>query len=256
MEVKKVGDGDPEYTVIGSIHGDEPCGKKAIEKFLSENWEIRKPVKFIIANEEALEKDERYLDMDLNRSFPGDPESGKHEERLAVEIMNEVRGTKVLDIHSTRSNPVPFLTLSELNETVVSLVESTGVSRAAYFPREAGAMNEHVDGIIVEVGRQGTEEAVEMAYGTLVNFLAAEGVIDADYRRSEPDIFEYQETVEGGDWKFAAENFQKVERGEVFAENSSEELVAEQDFYPVLMSTDGYEDILGFKAEKVEKVFR
>jgi len=32
----------------------------------------------------------------------------------------------------------------------------------------------------------------------------------------------------------------------------SEELKAQEDFYPVLMSTDGYESMLGFKARKLD----
>ncbi len=252
MRVEKLGEGEAEYTVVGSIHGDEPCGKKAIERFLEEDWEVEKPVKFIIANEEALEENERFLDADLNRSFPGDKDSEKHEERLAAEIMDEVEGTKVLDLHTTRSYPEPFATFSRLNETTNSLIESAGVENAVLFPESSGTLNENVDGIVVETGYQGSEQAVENGYEVMINFLAAEGVIDADYETSTPNIFRYRGTVEG-DWKFLAENFVKVRKGEVFAENGEEKLEAEEDFYPVLMSTDGYEGQLGFKAQKVEE---
>ncbi|MFB6147588.1 MAG: succinylglutamate desuccinylase/aspartoacylase family protein [Candidatus Nanohaloarchaea archaeon] len=98
MRINRLGDGKAEYTVVGSLHGDEPCGKKAIERFLSEDWEVKKPVKFIVANEEALERGVRYIDNDINRVFPGDPESDRHEEQLASEVMREVVGTRVLDI--------------------------------------------------------------------------------------------------------------------------------------------------------------
>lgn len=250
MQVHKLGDGEAEYVIVGSLHGDEPCGKRAIERFLDSDYEVEAPVKFIIANEEALEQNQRFLDTDLNRSFPGDPESESHEERLAAEIMKEVKGKKVLDLHTTQSYPGPFATFSNLNDTTLSLIRSAGVGYAVLFPSDSGALNEKVDGIVVETGYQQTEQAVENGYSIIVNFLAAEGVINAEYKLSEPEIFEYYETVEG-DWEFVAENFKQIEKGEVYARRDGEELRAEESFYPILMSTSGYEGKLGFKAKKI-----
>ncbi len=252
MKVEKLGDGEAEYCVVGSVHGDEPCGKKAIERFLSKGWNVKIPVKFVIANEKALEKDTRFIDTDLNRSFPGNPESGLYEERLAAEINAEIKGTKLLDIHSTRSQPVPFTNFSELDDTVISMVRSTGVPNAVRFPESSGTTRTCAEGVIVEVGPQGTEEAAEMAYEILVNFLASEGVIDAEFERSDPEFYEYIEDVPGKGYEFLGRNFELVEKGEVFARKDGEELRAGESFYPVLMSTNGYEDIIGLKAKSIE----
>jgi len=249
MEVTKLGDGKAEYVIVGSVHGDEPCGKEAIKRFIESEYELNESVKFIVANEEALEQNERFLDVDLNRSFPGDPKSNNHEERLASKITEEIEGKKVLDIHTTRSYPKPFATFTEFNEVTQNLLKSSGVEDAVLFPEESGTLHEQVDGIVIEAGYQGTQQAIENAYELMVNFLASEGVIEADFERSDPDIYEYYETVDG-DWKFTAENFRKVKKGETFAENGTKNLEAEKGFYPVLMSTDGYEGMLGFKARK------
>jgi len=96
MEVTKLGEGEAEYVVVGSVHGDEPCGKQAIKRFIESGYDLQEPVKFIIANEEALEQDKRFLDVDLNRNFPGDSESNEHEERLAAKIMKEIKGKRFL----------------------------------------------------------------------------------------------------------------------------------------------------------------
>ena len=251
MEVEIVGDGEPEYAVMGLIHGDEPCGKKAIQKLLSEDREFKKTVKFIIANERAWNQNKRFLEADLNRSFPGDPESDKYEERLAAEIMNEIKGLKVFDMHSTRSHKGPFTTLSDLDPQKLKFCREAGAENIVHFPDENGTWSEFEEGIILETGIQGTQEAADRAYKSLVNFLAAEGVIDGDYKLSDPRMFVYQETVEG-DWEFLGENFKKVKKGEVYARKGTEELKAEEEFYPVLMSTNGYEGQLGFKAERVD----
>ncbi|MFB6245112.1 MAG: succinylglutamate desuccinylase/aspartoacylase family protein [Candidatus Nanohaloarchaea archaeon] len=252
MRCEDVGEGEPEVAVVGSLHGDEPAGKKAIERFLMDDHEVKKPVRLVIGNEKALHEGERYLEADLNRSFPGDPESDVREERLAAKILDRVRGMKVLDIHSTHSKPVPYGLAGDAEAETLEIVESAGVENFCYFREESGSLNEKVDGAVVEVGEQGTEEAAEMAYEILLNFLAEQGVIEADSDSSSPEVYRYSETVRGGDWEFLAENFSRVEEGEVFARSGSTELVTTETFYPVLMSTDGYSDILGHKAEKVD----
>ncbi|MFB6292461.1 MAG: succinylglutamate desuccinylase/aspartoacylase family protein [Candidatus Nanohaloarchaea archaeon] len=252
IRIEKLGQGEPRHVIVGSVHGDEPCGKNAIERFLETGIEVEKPVKFIIANEEALEEDTRFLDTDLNRSFPGDSESDSHEERLAARISEHLEG-KVLDIHSTRSYPRPFATLTYMNEGTYELARATGAENIVHFPEESGTLHEQVDeGLVIEVGYQGTEGASERAYGMLLNFLAARGIIDGEYELSDPAILRYYETVEGRGYEFTGENFEPVRKGEVYARRGEEELRAEEDFYPVLMSTSGYEDKLGFKAKKVE----
>ena len=251
MKVIQKGNGEPQYAVTACIHGDEPSGKKAIERLLDSEYDFKKPVKFVIANEEALEKNERFLDVDLNRNFPGDPDSDKHEERLATKVLEEVKGMKVMDLHSTRSEPTPFMTLGDISDTVLKLMKGTGVDKACYFEEESGVMGEYVDAFIVEAGPQGTEDAVDMAYDILVNYLATLEIIEEEYEKSDPEIFKYYETVRGGDWEFLKTNFEKVEKGEVFARHGTTELISTEEFYPVLMSTDGYEDILGQKARKM-----
>ncbi len=253
MKVYTRGEGTPELVVVGSVHGDEPAGRKAINKLLEQEFEFRNPVKFIIANEEALEENERYLEADLNSSFPGDSGSEKHEERLASELEEHVRGKKVLDLHTTHSSSEPFATLKDVTDEGLKMLESTAVDNAVYFPGSSGVLIESADtGIIIETGIQGTEKAAEDSYKVLKNFLACEGVIRGECSLSDPDIFKYTETVEG-DWEFKAENFQKVEEGQIFAERDGEQLKAEKDFYPALMSTDGYNGKLGYKTEHMGK---
>ena len=251
--MKKItrGNGKPELVIVGSLHGDEPAGKNAIQRLLEDNHDFRKPVKFIIANEKALEKGERYVDSDLNSSFPGKENSDHHEERLAREIADEIKDKKVLDIHTTHSTKKPFATMKDTSDDSMDFISSANVENAVYFPEDSGTMIQQSEtGIIVETGPQGTEKAEEDAYKVLKNFLACQGVIDGECERSDPQLFKHVGTVEE-DWKFEAENFRRVEEGEVYATRGNEELEADKAFYPVLMSTNGYSGKLGYKAEKL-----
>ena len=43
-------------------------------------------------------------------------------------------------------------------------------------------------------------------------------------------------------------NFERVPAGEAFAATDGEPVHAEEDFYPVLMSANGYEELFGYTA--------
>lgn len=250
MKVYRRGDGEPEITVIGSIHGDEPAGKEAIERVLAEELEFRKPVRFVVANEEALSAGERFIDVDLNRNFPGDPDSDLHEERLAAELLDTVEDSIVLDLHTTHSYPDPFGIIKQVDAETVDRLRATGAEHAVHFPDSSNSLIEYVDGVLVETGYQGSDAAIENAVTVIKHFLTCHGVIAGTCDKTDLFLYEYVETVEG-DWVFTAENFELVDEGDVYATRDGEELQAEEPFYPVLMSTEGYEDILGFKAKKL-----
>jgi len=253
MEVEILGQGEPEHAVIGLIHGDEPCGSEAIERFKRSDYSVKKPVKLILANEKAAEKGVRYIDCDLNRNFPGDKESSKHEEKLAAEILEEVKGLEILSLHSTKSYSNPFAAQSILDKEDIEMIKDTGVRLVSFMENPINCLGEYSKAVTVECGFQGSDNAAKNGYRVLINFLAANNVIDVEYRRSEPDMFKVFETIEKPDYEFTAANFQKVQKGEVYARRNGEELVAKEDFYPVLMSTNGYDTILGHKAKKIDK---
>jgi predicted deacylase len=238
---------DPEIAVVACIHGNEPCGKKAIESFLESDINLEKSVKFVIANEEALEQDSRFLDKDLNRCFPGDKESDHHEEVLAARLMNELKGLKSLVIHSMENFEEMFCLVNGIEEDLVS---APGVRKAVDVkPLDKNSIEKYIDAVSVETGSIGSRKAEENSYNTIINFLSYFDAISKETDIERPEIFQMYDVVEG-DYQFLAENFQKLEIGERFAENDEEVLEAEEPFYPILMSTNGYEKILGFKGRK------
>ena len=83
---------------------------------------------------------------------------------------------------------------------------------------------------------------------------ATEGLVDRPYARSTPEVYEVFDDAPGRGFTFVAENFRRVETGEVFAEKDGTVRWAETDFYPVLMSTHGYDDRIGFKARRAGRV--
>lgn len=250
MKITEKGPDEPEAAVVAAIHGDEPCGRKAVERFLEEDQEFQKGVKFVIANEKALEKEERFIDTDLNRCFPGNNESSQHEERLAADLLEELEGLKVLVLHSMEKFEEVF---SLVNGNEKHLLKATGVEKTVNVePLGEGSIEKYLEAVSVETGEKGSEQAVENSYKVMKNFLAYFDVIDERSQDKMPELFEMYEKV-SGDFEFLAENFQRVEKGEKYAENQEEELRADEVFYPILMSSEGYEDILGFKGRRIRE---
>ncbi|MEA5408458.1 succinylglutamate desuccinylase/aspartoacylase family protein [Haloarculaceae archaeon H-GB2-1] len=237
--------------MVACLHGDEPCGAVAIERFLASDASLAEPVTFVIANERALDAGVRFVDEDLNRAFPGDSESDSHESRLAARLLTELDGTRVLDLHSTRSFADPFALVQRRSAVTAALAATTGVSRVVDISAVPGGLVGHVDGVAVECGYKGTEAAAENATRILRTFLAANGLLDAPFQRSDPTLFEVTGVVEGAGFEFCGRNFERVTAGEVFARRDDEVERAAEPFYPVLMSTDGYDEIVGFQSRRV-----
>lgn len=252
MQVETVGTGTPDVAVVGALHGDEPCGARAIQRFLAEDHDVRRPAKLIVANERALSRDVRYVETDLNRAIPGDPESELYEERLASELMQEIEGCTALGIHSTVSYPEAFASVADATAADHEIVSRLPVSKAADFSAVADGRCVELPGFVdVEAGLQRTERAAENAYDCIVRFFRALGVLPGEAPATETTHYEVFETVEkerGRPYRFRGENFERVPEGTVFAESGDRELRADREFWPVLMSDDGHSTLLGYKS--------
>ena len=179
-------DAEPAVAAVGGVHGDEPCGVRAIERFLDEGPvdEVQRPVKLIVANERALKAGTRYVEGDLNRLFLGDPESDTHEERLAHHLLTEIRDCTTLGFHATVSFDRPFGTLADLTPAKAELMRALPLSHAADFTGTVSGRSVNLPGFVnVEAGYQGSDAAADNAYDCLVSYLPA---MDAPPGEAQP----------------------------------------------------------------------
>jgi len=252
MQVHTVGEGTPEVAVVGAVHGDEPCGARAIERLLDEDPHVDRPAKLIVANERALEGGVRYVDTDLNRSLPGDPESDQYEERLAHELMTEVQDCISLGIHSTVSYDRPFANVAYLNERKREVVARLPVDQVVDFTVVADGRSVELPGFLdVEAGHQGSAAAVDNAYDCIVAFLRTAGVLPGNPPAPDPGFYEVTEPIykePGRTYRFRGENFGRVAPGEQFADVDGDPLVADEEFWPVLMSDKGHDVLFGYRS--------
>jgi predicted deacylase len=258
MRVETVGDGEPEVAVVGAIHGDEPCGARAIDRFLETSPPTtgRRAAKVIVANERALAAGDRYVDVDLNRSFPGDPEADAHERRLAHALREEIDGLFTLGFHSTVSFDEPFGTLAGVDRRTARLMQALPLAHAADFAGVVEGRSVNLPGFVnVEAGYQGSAAAAETAYACLVAFLEHAGVLpgDPDGGAEVTAHYRVESTIEkepGRSYEAVAANFRRVDAGDPYARVDGEPLYAERPFWPVLLSGDGHDRLLGYRARR------
>jgi predicted deacylase len=255
IHVEQLGDGDPELAVVGAIHGDEPCGAHAIEALLAEEPPVTQPVKCIIANQRALVQNVRYIDTDLNRTFPGDPAGDAHEQRVAAALLTELEGCTVFSMHSTHSYDRPFGivdTTGPLTErlcpylSIDALVEVAG--------HVANTLADHAHVIEVECGQQGSNQAAENAIQLVYEFLTATEALPG--RTPPPEqslpVFTLRHPIPkpaADSYAVHVPNFKRVPKGTPYATIDETDLIAEDSFYPVLLSPNGYESQFGYAAE-------
>jgi len=249
--------GAASVAVVGGLHGDEPAGERIVRRLAErlpnpEETAGEGVVRLIIANEPALDAGVRYTDTDLNRAFPGDVDSDEYERALAPRIMDAIDGMDaVLAIHTSHSVPPPFAIYSELTDAVRRTVTAMPVD---YVLDAGGLRGTTLDSVVphtvsVEVGRQGSEEAVEFGSEMTLAFLRAHGALDDELPTFTPaTIIEGIEEVPKGSGEPHVNyaNFEEIPEGAVFASDDEyTHRVDEPGIVPVLASEHGYEDIFG-----------
>jgi predicted deacylase len=261
MRVETLGDGEPEVAVVGAIHGDEPCGSVAVESLLEADPDVQRPVKLIVANEEALAEGDRYVEEDLNRAFPGSPGADTHEGRLAHRLLNEIRGCEILSLHSTRSYPAPFALVKEMDghaRSICPYLSVEAVVETGQFSQ--GRLIATPEVIELECGLQRSAVAAENAKSLVREFLVATGVLAGDLNppRHHPlTVFRLDKRIpkQAADrYEVYVDNFERVAEREIFAAADGEPLRAERPFYPILLSAYGYENVFGYAGELVDRL--
>lgn len=256
MRVERLGDGTPEIAVVGAIHGDEPCGKYAIERLLAEQPAVERPVKLIVANERALGHGVRYTEADLNRVFSGDPDALEYERRLAPALLESVDGCRTLSLHSTQSYDRPFAIIEEGDPLAAAICPYLSIEAAVDVGGFAeGRLIDYADVIEVECGFQGSERTAETAYELVCEFLTAVGALPGqrpDARQVPVYRLERRIPKDPADeYAVLVENFERVAAGTAFATAGERELTADEPFYPVLLSPYGYQEEFGYAAKRI-----
>ena len=256
MRVAQLGSGTPEIAVVAGVHGDEPCGVRAVKRLLDERPTVERPVKLVVVNEAALERQVRFVDEDLNRAFPGDSHAKTHEGRLAHELIEELEGCLSFSMHSTQSHAEPFAIVNQVNERATSICPQLPVQAMVETSEFAeGRLFSQIETVEVECGLQGSETAAQNALRLTRSFLTAVDALPGDTVGRDLPVYRLVDAIPKGEadsYEVFVDNFTEIEPGDPFAAADGDMQVANESFYPVLMSSYGYRDVFGYAAEKLD----
>lgn len=207
-----------------------------------------------IANKLAHKKGKRFIDQDLNRSFPG-KKNGNHEQRLATKIMSIVREADlVIDIHSTKSELKDALIVTKLNKKTRECVKIIGPKYLLYMraTKNNALISNAKVGIAFEYGKNNDKPALNKIIAGITRLLVYLGMYSGKQPKSSSnivwmDVYGMVAKPKNGKVLPEIKNYKLIKKGSPFASANGKSIVAKNDFYPILFG-EKYKDIFGFSA--------
>lgn len=232
-------EGAMKLSVVCCVHGDEPFGKRVFDYYSSRMAQMP-GCQLILANEEALEKGERFVDTDLNRCFPGKPD-GNREEQLADNIFELIKGSEyVIDVHTTTSDVVMTPIVASLNRNVRHIVNLTNSREVALMSSEI-ARRALIGNVKAGVSLEFNEEYAKTAQALEEVCLVVNGLLNGVEREKlARKVFCINRVIPlDAQLPSDAINFSFIETLGV---------------YPFLLGEKAYTDFQGFAAKEIKSV--
>ena len=255
----------PNLLITGAVHGNEACGTIAIRQWidlLNSNKEtiLCGTVRFIpICNPRDFEKNERFMEENLNRVITPSNTPKSYEHTLAQDIITHLDWADYhLDLHSYTADDIPFAFCERDDQHLLNFVSAS--APASYIMTESDrmladqgitdfnclsnyALNNDTYSFLLECGQHKSPNAPIIAYEGIKNTLAYLGMIEPyDTQRSSPTIIRssalfYKEKDGYLEKRWA--NFEPVKKGQLLATyDDGEALIAPYDCVVYLCKHD------------------
>jgi succinylglutamate desuccinylase len=243
-------------------HGDERIGIKVAREVKKLN--IQKGTLFVqLANEKAYKMKRRFVDQDLNRSFPG-KKKGNYEERRARVLLTSIKSADlVIDIHSTKSELKDSIIVTKLDQKTlqyVQVIRPRHVLVMKITSRRALVSQAKV-GLAFEYGKDNDSQVLRNILRDIKRLFSYIGILDVPIQKSQQatkyfSVFAVVKKPKKYILLPKIKNFRRVQSGEAYATNGQERLLADWSFYPILFGNSNYETIFGFAAKRIYPVTR
>lgn len=237
--------------IVGAVHGNERVGVNVIKR-LGKRVD-GKYVTSLIANKEAYKNNVRFINQDLNRSFPGRA-GGNYEEKLAFDINRKIKAFDYLvDLHSFSFNGSPFAILTKRSKAHFQLAEKLGIRKVVLMSPELAGGKSLIDhcscGVSIETGKHNLKLTDKRAEKYVRNVLGGRSP------KTKVTYFEVMKVFQKkGNEKLVdrIKNFQYVRKGMVIALGAGSKRKTAFGFYPVLAREKAYPETLCLAAKIVK----
>ncbi|MFA7252698.1 MAG: succinylglutamate desuccinylase/aspartoacylase family protein [Candidatus Paceibacterota bacterium] len=240
-------------------HGDEKIGGLVIKE-LSKLKTSENIFTVQIANEKAYKLNKRFIDQDLNRSFPG-KKSGNHEEKLAYMLSPIIKSADiVIDLHSTTSELKDALIVTKLNRKTKEYIKVIQPRNVLIMKatKSTALISQAKVGIAFEYGKDMDPLVVKKISLGILSLFNHLGLIKiktpkAKFKSRYFSVNSAVKKPRGYKLLNKIRNYKLIKKGETYAVYGNKKLVAGEDFYPILFGQKNYEDIFGFKGQKLSE---
>ncbi len=241
-------------------HGDERIGI-SVAKEVQKLTLLHGTIDVLIANQLAFKRTTRFIDQDLNRSFPG-KKNGNHEQRLAAKLLPVIKSYDiVIDIHSTKSELKDAMIVTKLDKKTREYLRAVGPKYVLWMRATGdGALISNAKvGLAFEYGKDKDPSILKKIVGDIRRLLVYLEMIPTKkggHRRVRDPVFFHVHTQvpkpKNARLEKNIRNYKLVPRGHTYARVIKTPLRAARDFYPILFGQDNYESIFGFAARKID----
>ena len=184
--------------LVVATHGDERIGIEVVnilqQKSIS-GFDV------LIGNPKALKENKRFVDIDLNRSYPGDSASNKYEEVLAIENFEIAKKYKyVIDMHEASSGQDNFIIVPKETLPKDFPLNFLNLNKILLWPDPKGPMTQFLEnGVELEFGMKNKDRQEVLSQAVLVvdNFLQKIAKKDASTKEAEQEIFYVYDYLKG-----------------------------------------------------------
>lgn len=250
------------YKILVNVgtHGTERVGLRVLEKLKGLNLKSGK-LKTNIANPKALKKGVRFIDHDLNRSFPGN-KNGSHEQKLAHNLIPKLTSADVvIDIHSTESDIQEAMIVTRYTKEIRKLIKAVGPRYVLVMKisRSNALISQARLGVAFEYGKDKSGKTLMGTVNGIKNILRSLGMLDGickpHYGKTKIYVIKKAFPRKDSDELVPQiKNFTLVKKGQIVAKNGGDFIRSRKSFHPILFREPTYKDIFGFMGEYLGEI--
>jgi len=252
--IAEIGSGKPRIIFNVGTHGNELQPVLAAEDmihFLSREELKTGTISFTVANPPALRAQKRFLQNDLNRSYPGDIGT-TGEKRIAAQMLPLIKDADyVVDFHTAPQSP-PVVILGSRNEERLQLAEASGIEPIVLFegPTPVAMVDFVKCGVGIELGQHSDEQSKVVGLQVMENYLKTLGFMSGN---PLPVNHQYFEVVRNLPFEDVREKPYELLKDFQPIDKSIFNIDHEEVLYPFLTGTQSYSSICCFLVRQVER---
>ncbi|WP_416445049.1 succinylglutamate desuccinylase/aspartoacylase family protein [Leeuwenhoekiella sp. A16] len=274
----------PLLFITAGVHGNEPSGVIALKKVFKELEhslpQIEGTIVGVTGNRKALNKNVRYIDEDLNRTWTerniNDKVKNTHEKEEMFSIIKVLQDfpekdfTKryFLDCHTTSSASAPYISVQEVHDNDDWAHQFPPYIIRGFSDIVSGCIDHYMSrtgltGFVFEGGQHESDEAVDNHEGIIWHAIARACSLNLNKLSTYPEAASKLEKLKTNQKTFEIlyrhelkdddnfkmepgyKNFQPIKKGELLAQHNGEEVKSKWDafiFMPLYQSqgNDGF----------------